>query len=91
MRLLEIGEEDNPITISLLYEEVYMAGKKPSKPGHLGSVKEPEKPGKLVKYIGAYRGVFHTCPTCGFKLGKGFLFEFENVLYCTRSCIPNLK
>lgn len=65
-----------------------MAGKKPAKVNSANKVKAPEKPGKVVKYIGAYKGVFHTCPTCKNKIGKGLLYEHKDVMYCSRNCIP---
>jgi hypothetical protein len=65
-----------------------MAGKKPAKGNSSVKIKEAEQPGKLVKYIGAYKGVFHICPTCSSKVGRGLLYEFQNNMYCTRNCIP---
>ena len=64
-----------------------MAGKKPAKGNSSVKTKEPEQPGKLVKYIGAYKGVFHTCPNCSSKVGRGLLYEFNNQMYCSRRCI----
>jgi hypothetical protein len=64
-----------------------MAGKKPAKGNSSTKTKEPEQPGKLVKYIGAYKGVFHTCPSCSSKVGRGLLYEFNNQMYCSRRCI----
>jgi hypothetical protein len=64
-----------------------MAGKKPAKGNSSVKTKEPEQPGKLVKYIGAYKGVFHTCPSCSSKVGRGLLYEFNNQMYCSRRCI----
>ena len=68
-----------------------MAGKKPAKVSSSNKVNQPEKLGKLVKYIGAYKGVFHTCPTCGSKVGRGLLYEHKDSMYCTRTCIPKAE
>jgi hypothetical protein len=65
-----------------------VAGKKPAKGNSLNKVTQPEKPGKVIKYIGAYKGVFHTCPTCKNKTGRGLLFEYKDSMYCSRNCIP---
>lgn len=68
-----------------------MAGKKPAKVNSSNKVNQPVQPGKLVKYIGAYKGVFHTCPTCGSKVGRGLLYEHKDSMYCTRTCIPKTE
>lgn len=67
-----------------------MAGKKPSKVSG-ASVKQVVLPGKLVKYIGAYKGVFFECPQCKSKINRGFLIELDGVLYCSRACMPKDK
>jgi hypothetical protein len=68
-----------------------MAGKKPAKVSSSNKVNQAVQPGKLVKYIGAYKGVFHTCPTCGSKVGRGLLYEYKDSMYCTRTCIPKVE
>ena len=65
-----------------------MAGKKPAKVNSSGSVKQAEQIGKIIKYIGAAKGVFHICPTCNSKVNRGLVYEHNNVTYCTRNCIP---
>ena len=34
-----------------------------------------------VMYVG-YKGVQHTCPSCGSSRGKGMVREYKSVLYC---------
>jgi hypothetical protein len=65
-----------------------MAGKKPAKVNSLGSVKQAEQLGKIIKYIGAAKGVFHICPTCSSKVNRGLVYEHGSITYCTRNCIP---
>ena len=43
-----------------------------------------------VMYIG-YKGVKHTCPSCGSSRGKGMVREYKSVLYCGVGCVLSHK
>jgi hypothetical protein len=43
-----------------------------------------------VMYIG-YKGVIHTCPSCGSSRGKGMVREYKSVLYCGVGCVLSFK
>lgn len=66
-----------------------MASKKPAKPiAGQSREKQPELPGKAVKYIvPANSGVSFECPTCKRSLSRGIIYEYEGNLYCKRGCI----
>ena len=66
--------------------------KKPAK--KLSSTAVPPTPkvdsGINVMYIG-YKGVKHTCPSCGSSRGKGMVREYKSVLYCGVGCVLSFK
>ena len=67
-----------------------MATKKPAKP-IAGQNRDTSKLllGKAVKYMSLDRGVNpFICPKCSRGLYKGIVYEQDNVMYCTRNCIP---
>ena len=43
-----------------------------------------------VMYVG-YKGVKHTCPSCGSSRGKGMVREYKSVLYCGVGCVVSVK
>jgi len=55
-----------------------MAGKKPA---------QETLPGKATFYMAGGKGVFHICPKCSKKTGRGIVYENQNELYCSRRCI----
>lgn len=66
--------------------------KKPAKKPSSSAVPPTPKvdSGTNVMYIG-YKGVTHTCPSCGSSRGKGMVREYKSVLYCGVGCVLSYK
>lgn len=66
--------------------------KKPAKKPSSSAVPPTPKvdSGINVMYIG-YKGVTHTCPSCGSSRGKGMVREYKSVLYCGVGCVLSFK
>lgn len=66
--------------------------KKPAKKPSSSAVPPTPKvdSGINVMYIG-YKGVTHTCPSCGSSRGKGMVREYKSVLYCGVGCVLSYK
>ena len=66
--------------------------KKPAKKPSSSAVPPTPKvdSGINVMYIG-YKGVTHTCPSCGSSRGKGMVREYKSVLYCGVGCVISYK
>jgi hypothetical protein len=64
-----------------------MAGKKPAKVNSSNKTVQPTLPGKATYYMAALKGVFHVCPKCSKKTGRGIVYENQNELYCSRRCV----
>ena len=66
--------------------------KKPAKKPSSSAVPPTPKvdSGINVMYIG-YKGVKHTCPSCGSSRGKGMVREYKSVLYCGVGCVLSYK
>ena len=45
-------------------------------------------PGKAVLYIGL-AGESMSCPSCGKKVTKAIVWDYEGKNYCSRGCISN--
>lgn len=53
--------------------------------------KEPQQPGKAVKYMAATKdSPKFECPTCKRTLSKGIIYEYENSTFCSRRCFKHL-
>jgi|694.fasta_scaffold81955_5 hypothetical protein len=69
-----------------------MAAKKPAKKNITTmTVQDKVLPGKMVKYHGSKNAKPFTCPVCIKSLIKGILFEYNSILYCSRTCIPKVE
>jgi len=66
--------------------------KKPAKKPSSSAVPPTPKvdTGINVMYIG-YKGVTHTCSSCGSSRGKGMVREYKSVLYCGVGCVLSHK
>jgi hypothetical protein len=66
-----------------------MAGKKTAKVNSSNKTSQPALLGKATYYMAALKGVFHTCPKCSKKTGRGIVYENQNELYCSRRCLAS--
>ena len=64
-----------------------MAGKKPAKVNSSNKTTQAVLPGKATFYMAGGKDVFHICPKCSKKTGRGIVYENQNELYCSRRCI----
>lgn len=68
-----------------------MAAKKSTKKntGDSTTAKKKDLLGKAVYYMGLKTQGF-ICPVCKKKINKGIIYEHNNTLHCSRTCIDTL-
>ncbi len=64
-----------------------MTGKKPAKGNSSSKGKQADSLGKATLYMGLSKSIFHTCPVCSSKTGKGIIYDYLDELYCSKNCI----